>query len=107
MADTSASDAPGPTGLGQGNKDYDMHVGVHSRIPNLAAAAMAERRLRAFKKTLHRAAARVSPTRNPNSQHSFSIGTAAVRKAAMFLDCAEPNHYRSVLKASARGRRVS
>ena len=52
MAGTSASDAPGPTGPGQGKKGHDMHAGVHSRIPNLAAAAMAERRLSVFKKTL-------------------------------------------------------
>jgi hypothetical protein len=84
-----------------------MHAGVQKGIPTFAAAAMAERRLSVFKKTLHRAAARVSPTRNPDSHNSFLIGTAAVHKAAMFLDCAEPNHYRSVLKASARGRRVS
>lgn len=84
-----------------------MHSGVHRSIPTLAAAAMAERRSSVFKKTLHRAAARVSPTRNPRSQHFISIGTAAARKAAMFLDFAELDHYRSVLKASARGRRVS
>ena len=107
MTGTSASDAPGPTGLGQGNKDYDMHAGVHKGIPSLAAAAMAERRLSVFKKALHRAAARVSPTRNPDSHNNFLIGTAAVRKAAMFLEFAELDHYRSVLKASARGRRVS
>ena len=106
MAGASASDAPGPTGPGQGNKDYDMHAGVHNGIPSLAAAAMAERRLSVFKKALHRAATPVSPTRNPDS-HNFLIGTAAVRKAAMFLEFAELNHYRSVLKASARGRRVS
>ena len=106
MAGASASDAPGPTGLGQGNKDYDMHAGVHRSIPSLAAAAMAERRLSVFRETLHRAAARVSPTHNPDSHNLFSIGTA-VRKAATFLDVAELNHYRSVLKASARGRRVS
>ena len=67
---------------------------------------MAERRLSVFKKTLHSAAARVSPTRNPDLHKLFSLGTAA-RKAAMFLDVAELNQYRSVLKASARGRRVS
>lgn len=107
MAGTSASDVPGPTGPGQGIKDYDMHAGVHRSIPDFAAAAMAERRLSVFKKTLQSAADRVSPTRNPDSQHSFSIGTAAARKAVMFLDFAELHRYRSVLKASARGRRVS
>ena len=105
MTGTSASDAPGPTGLGQGNKDYDMHAGVHKGIPSLAAAAMAERRLSVFKKTLSSAASRVSPTRNPNSLHIFTLGTAAARKAVMFLESAECNHYRSVLKASARGKR--
>ena len=106
MTGTSASDAPGPTGPGQGKRTKDMHAGVHS-IPGLAAATSAERRLSVFKNTLKSAASRVSPTRNPNSHNSFSIGTAAVRKAAMFLDVAELNHFRSVLKASARGRRVS
>ena len=84
-----------------------MHAGVHKGIPVLAAAAMAERRLSVFKKTLKSAASRVSPTLNPDSQHIFSIGTAAARKAVMFLGSAECTHYRSVLKASARGRRVS
>jgi hypothetical protein len=84
-----------------------MHAGVHKGIPSLAAAAMAERRLSVFKKTLSRAASRVSPTLNPNSSNTFSIGTAAARKAVKFLESAECTHYRSVLKASARGRRVS
>jgi hypothetical protein len=106
MTGASASDVPGPTGLGQGNKD-DMHAGVHKGIPSLAAATMAERRLSVFKKALHRAADRVSPTRNPESHNKFLIGTAAAHKAAMFLEFAEPTRYRSVLKASARGRRVS
>ena len=107
MTGTSVSDAPGPTGSGQGIKDYDMHAGVQKGIPVLAAATLAERRLSVFKKALHRAASRVSPTHTPDTQHSFSIGTAAVHKAAMFLESAECTHYRSVLKASARGRRVS
>lgn len=81
--------------------------GVHRRIPSFAAATMAGRRSSVFEKTLKSAASRVSPTRNPHSLHIFSIGTAAARKAAMFLELAECNHYRSVLKASARGRRVS
>ena len=84
-----------------------MHAGVHTGIPSLAAAAMAERRLSVFRNTLHRAADRGSPTRNPHSLQNFSIGTAAARKAAMFLESAECTQYRSVLKASARGRRVS
>ena len=84
-----------------------MHAGVHRSIPNLAAAAMVERRLSVFKQTLKSAASRVSPTLNPNSLDIFSIGTAAAREAVMFLESAECNHYRSVLKASARGRRVS
>lgn len=84
-----------------------MHAGVHRSIPSLAAAAMVERRSYVFRKTLKNAASRVSPTRNPDSHNSFLIGTAAVRKAAMFLEFAELDHYRSVLKASARGRRVS
>ena len=107
MTGTSASDAPGPTGPGQGSKDYDMHAGVHRSIPDFAAATMAERRLRVFRNTLNSAAYRVSPTRNPDSHRLFSIGTAAARKAVMFLDIAELDRYRSVLKASARGRRVS
>ena len=107
MPGTSVSDAPGPTGPGQGIKDYDMHAGVQEGIPGFAAATMVERRMSVFKKALHRAASRVSPTQTPDSHNSFSIGTAAARKAAMFLDVAELNHYRSVLKASARGRRVS
>jgi len=107
MTGASASDAPGPTGSGQGIRTKDMQAGVHQGIPDFAAATMAGRRLSAFAKTLHSAADRVSPTRNPDSHHLFSIGTAAVHKAAMFLDYAEPNHYRSVLKASARGRIVS
>jgi len=104
---TSASDAPGPTGFGQGTKDDWMHAGVQKGIPTFAAAAMAERRLRVFRNTLHSAAACVSPTHNPELHSSFSIGTAAARKAVMFLDFAELHRYRSVLKASARGRRVS
>ena len=82
-----------------------MQTGVHRSIPNFAAAAMAERRLSVFKKTLSSAASRVSPTRNPNSLHIFTLGTATARKAMMFLESAECNHYRSVLKASARGKR--
>ena len=107
MTGTSVSDAPGPTGSGQGIKDYDMHAGVQEGIPVLAAATMVERRMSVFKQALHRAASRVSPTHTPDSHNSFSIGTAAVHKAAMFLESAECTHYRSVLKASARGRRVS
>ena len=84
-----------------------MHAGVQKGIPTFAAATMAERRLRVFHNTLNSAASRVSPTRNPDLHSSFSIGTAAARKAVMFLDVAEPHRYRSVLKASARGRRVS
>lgn len=84
-----------------------MHAGVHRSIPSLAAAAMAERRSFVFRKTLTSAASRVSPTRNPQSQQPISKGTAAVRKAALFLESAECSHYRSVLKASARGRKVS
>ena len=83
-----------------------MHAGVHKGIPSFAAA-MVERRLSVFKKTLHRAAARVSPTRIPISLHTNSLGTATARKAVLFLDFAEFDRYRSVLKASARGRRVS
>jgi hypothetical protein len=105
IAGKSASDAPGPTGPGQGKKDTTLQTGVHRSIPNLAAAAMAERRLFVFKTTLKSAAARVSLTQNPDSLHNFSIGTAAARKAVMFLESAECNHYRSVLKASARGKR--
>ena len=84
-----------------------MHAGVHQGIPDFAAATMAARRLRVFQNTLHSAASCVSPTHSPDLHSSFSIGTAAARKAVMFLDFAELNHYRSVLKASARGRRVS
>ena len=84
-----------------------MHAGVHKGIPDFAAATMAARRLRVFHNTLHSAASCVSPTHNPDSQRLFSIGTAAAHKAVMFLDFAELDRYRSVLKASARGRRVS
>lgn len=84
-----------------------MHAGVQQGIPGFAAATMAGRRLRAFAKTLNSAASRVPPTRNPSSHNKFLIGTAAVHKAAMFQDFAELDRYRSVLKASARGRRVS
>ena len=93
-------------GLWPGDKDYDMHAGVHS-IPDFAAASMAARRLCVFRNTLSSAASRVPPTRNPDSHSLFSIGTAAAHKAVMFLDFAELDRYRSVLKASARGRRVS
>ena len=84
-----------------------MHAGVHNSIPSLAAAAMAERRLSMFHKTLSSAARSVTPTLNPISTENHSLETAAARKAAKFLESAECNHYRSVLKASARGRRVS
>ena len=94
------ADGPRP-----GEKGHDMQTGVHRSIPNLAAAAMAERRLFVFKTTLKSAAACVSLTQNPDSLHNFSIGTAAAQKAVMFLESAECNHYRSVLKASARGKR--
>ena len=79
-----------------------MYAGVHRSIPRLAAAAMAARHLSVFKKTLTSAAPRISPI-----QYTFSIGATAARKTASFLESAECNHYRSVLKASARGRRVS
>ena len=79
-----------------------MHAGLHNSNPSLAAATTAVRRLSVFKKTLHSAANCVSPTLNPEF-----VKPAAAHKAAMFLDFAEFDRYRSVLKASARGRRVS
>ena len=84
-----------------------MHAGVHSRIPSLAAAAMAERRSSVFKKTLSSAARSIFPAQNPISLENHSLETKAARKAATFLEFAELDRYRSVLKASARGRRVS
>ena len=84
-----------------------MHAGVHKSIPSLAAATMAERRLSVFRKTLSSAARSVTPTLNPISLENNSLETKAARKAATFLEFAELDRYRSVLKASARGRRVS
>ena len=102
MAGATASDAPGSTGPGKGKRTTGMHAGIHHSIPTLAAAAMAERRLSVFRKTLISAATRVSPTQN-----HISIGTSATREAATFLESAEGNHYRSVMKASARARRIT
>ena len=104
MAGASASDAPGPTGPGQGKKTTSMHAGLHSSVPGLAAATMAERRSSVFKNTLISAAPRVSPTQYAIS---ISIGTAATRKPATLLEATERKDYRSVLMASAKARRVS
>jgi len=79
-----------------------MHAGVRHRIPNLAAAAMAGRRSSALHMSLRSAAQSAFPALN-----LISIATITALKAATFLEFAELDRYRSVLNASARGRKVS
>jgi len=101
MTGVSASEVPGPTGSGQGSRANKVNTRVQRSFP-VYAAATAERRFRVFTKTLAHAAHRVSP-----AQYQISTGAAAARIPAAFLGSAERNRYRLVLKASARGRRVS
>ena len=83
--------------------------GVHEGIPYSAAGAPAQRRASAFRKTLIRAAQNVSRSSllDSKSKSAVSLSTAAARLAAALLKSAECRRYRSVMKASARGRRVS
>jgi len=86
-----------------------MLQGVHQSIPYSAAGASTYRRASVFRTTLIRVAQNISRSSflDNKSKSAVSLSTAAARLAAALLKSAECSRYRSVMKASARGRRVS
>ncbi len=87
------SDAPGPTGPGQGKTGTtSMYHGVHQNYLYAAAGTLPERRLSVFRNTLKRAALNAPYLSNSESTAATRL-VVALRKSAM--------------KTSVRGRRVS